>query len=596
MLRDLDSWKWQSRRDDAWSTVNVTQPLKDYILIPDDIPIIIGNNKHEGEMFVHGAFPLTMSKAVYWMFVGALFRDSASRVLKHYRGYVDQIEREAEELARRQIEEEENRQYYFEHQDELDREYQMLLTMNSNKGSYSRAEAHSLFPGSNRGGARSIRDLDLTNMTLAEASSLDKMSWIDRLLWFRQNLTLEELMQRDIKRQHLLAEKARLREVRRKEQAKAKALKRAARVVVDYRPVMSRIIDDYLFRCPSWHLAHSISRQRIERGNTNNVYVYQFSHSTHIPGYKECWGKSCHTSEIPYVFEAIEIIRSNYSTLGPYAQEEAPSSREYPYTEMLAAYRGAMEAADRMDEENQPVEAGNATRSSRRFQQLLNHLFGDYFKENADEEIASDMANRWVSFANTGDPNYDGSKAKWHPWRYMMDDSFTRDDRYRPWQHQDFDRIFDLEIPQEVDDPSDDDGFVWSDNPEEQIYRRRALNAMGMEVTDEDVFRIILRKRQREDDSDTSYDSFPFGNVARNKESAEQKEKARRAVIQLQQIAQDMGVIGTGLRGEPKKGSNTDTWEENFFPEMLELKWPPEGRFVERDCTCDLWDKIRYRY
>ena len=115
MFRDLDSWKWQSKREShAWSTVNVTQPLKDFTKIPDDIPIIIGANKHEGEMFVHGAFPLTMSKAVYWMFVGALFRDSASKVLKHYREHVDEIEREGRELARRHIEEEENRQFYFE--------------------------------------------------------------------------------------------------------------------------------------------------------------------------------------------------------------------------------------------------------------------------------------------------------------------------------------------------------------------------------------------------------------------------------------------------------------------------------------------------
>eukprot|EP00527_Entomoneis_sp_CCMP2396_P007535 CAMPEP_0198153490 /NCGR_PEP_ID=MMETSP1443-20131203/64431_1 /TAXON_ID=186043 /ORGANISM="Entomoneis sp., Strain CCMP2396" /LENGTH=64 /DNA_ID=CAMNT_0043819845 /DNA_START=29 /DNA_END=220 /DNA_ORIENTATION=- len=64
-----------------------------------------------------------MSKAVYWMFVGALFRDSASKVLKHYRGYVDEIEREAQELACRQIEEEENQQFYFEHREELDQEY-----------------------------------------------------------------------------------------------------------------------------------------------------------------------------------------------------------------------------------------------------------------------------------------------------------------------------------------------------------------------------------------------------------------------------------------------------------------------------------------
>lgn len=59
-------------RDTAWAAVNVSQPLKNLDQIPDDIPVIIGTNKNEGEMFVHGAFPISMSKAVYWMFCGAL--------------------------------------------------------------------------------------------------------------------------------------------------------------------------------------------------------------------------------------------------------------------------------------------------------------------------------------------------------------------------------------------------------------------------------------------------------------------------------------------------------------------------------------------
>lgn len=63
LFRDLDSWKWQAANlENAWAAVNVTQPLKHLDLIPDDIPIIIGTNKHEGEMFTHGAFPITMTK------------------------------------------------------------------------------------------------------------------------------------------------------------------------------------------------------------------------------------------------------------------------------------------------------------------------------------------------------------------------------------------------------------------------------------------------------------------------------------------------------------------------------------------------------
>jgi hypothetical protein len=63
MFRDLDSWKWQAANvENVWAAINVTQPLKHLDLIPDDIPIIIGTNKNEGEMFAHGAFPITMTK------------------------------------------------------------------------------------------------------------------------------------------------------------------------------------------------------------------------------------------------------------------------------------------------------------------------------------------------------------------------------------------------------------------------------------------------------------------------------------------------------------------------------------------------------
>ena len=63
LFRDLDSWKWQAANlENAWAAVNVTQPLKHLDLIPDGIPVIIGTNKHEGEMFAHGAFPITMTK------------------------------------------------------------------------------------------------------------------------------------------------------------------------------------------------------------------------------------------------------------------------------------------------------------------------------------------------------------------------------------------------------------------------------------------------------------------------------------------------------------------------------------------------------
>ena len=51
---------------------------------------------------------------VYWMFVGALFRESSTKILKHYRHLVDKVEDEANIIAQNQLEEEENRLNFIE--------------------------------------------------------------------------------------------------------------------------------------------------------------------------------------------------------------------------------------------------------------------------------------------------------------------------------------------------------------------------------------------------------------------------------------------------------------------------------------------------
>ena len=357
---------------------------------------MIGSNRHEGEMFVHSAFPAAMPKAVYWMFVGALFRDSASRVLRHYRGLVEEVERDAEAVALKQIEEEENRQLYLENREELDREYRTLLEMNATR----RRSSEGGFGGveGDAGSAGGLRTLIDSWAAGGHQDPLPLGGWVDDddddgdgngdggygfyppSLSRDANGTLESLRNRvrgiegtvstkpkrwgegaldalpwrqhddnpgspQSRRTLTRAERSDLkaleRESRRIARQKARALKEAAKVVVDYRPVMSRIIDDYLFRCPGWHYAQLLTEHR-ERGtllrrggqqgsgigsvgldggrgrngNTkadnggddgigdndarkttgNNVYVFRFSQPTHIPGYRECWGKSCHTA------------------------------------------------------------------------------------------------------------------------------------------------------------------------------------------------------------------------------------------------------------------------------------------------------------
>jgi hypothetical protein len=75
----------------------------------------------------------------------------------------------------------------------------------------------------------------------------------------------------------------------------------------DYRIVLSQIIGDYLFRCPSQFFATQLT------GVGTAVYLYEFALPTRTPGFPFCDGLSCHTCEIPYVFQQLEEIAANYS-------------------------------------------------------------------------------------------------------------------------------------------------------------------------------------------------------------------------------------------------------------------------------------------
>jgi hypothetical protein len=529
-----------------------------------------------------------MSKAVYWMFVGALFKDSSTRVLKHYRPYVDQVEQEAQIIAEQQIQEEENKQYYLEHKEQLEQEYQLLRALNASNNNYFYSNKNEPGDdddddddGSGGGGKENVISYDSVERLVKTWASGGAMGLVEndgddddddgddgdgiestnatnkRSWWWRQlpslfmnttaaSTTPEENAERAAK----IAQKLQLREEKRKERLRAKALKEAAKVVVDYRPVMSRIITDYLFRCPSWHYAHIISRNRVKKdGNLNNVYVYRFSQPTHVPGFKECWGKSCHTAELPYVFQSMEVIRSNYSTLSSIAEDEAPSAPEYPYTEMLAAFRGVLQKQQQQEQQQDPglLTKDNTKTNSNSFsdnnnkdsnwsnmknytgsfQRILTHFFGDYFREDADEEIASDMAERWVEFSRSGDPNYDGSKVQWIPWRYVPSEnidvggdgrrrrSSSNDmefEDYLPWESTE-DYSYEILEQEEVDDNNSNrrsasrrnengrgDAFQWSEHNDGRDYRRRALRAMNMAVAEEDMLRTELTRTKRDPD------------------------------------------------------------------------------------------------
>ena len=49
-------------------------------------------------------------------------------------------------------------------------------------------------------------------------------------------------------------------------------------------------------------------RKQEQNGRSAPVFVYQFSHPTEVPGFPACSGSSCHTAELPFVFNNVSIV------------------------------------------------------------------------------------------------------------------------------------------------------------------------------------------------------------------------------------------------------------------------------------------------
>jgi hypothetical protein len=316
--RPTAGYEGLSAKSRRWSSVRVRQPLKgDRFIetIPHDIPILVGCNQHEGELFVHSAFPAPMPKAVYWMFVGALFRDNASKILKHYRVSVEKLEQKAEELAWKQIQEEEKKHYFYDHRHQLDEEFRRRMR----KASSSLPPQGVSFCASNLTSSDINADAIMDSLSYDEVAPLihninDTIQTSDNLSDKAKN-TLKNPPEKSLNKKEQSSEgrtqqRVNRKALRRAARRRAQALKDAAKVIIDYRPVMSQIIGDYLFRCPTWHYAQILSKARIQKRSseqnfdtddqTANIYVYRFSQPTHVPGYKECWGKASHGMSVFY--------------------------------------------------------------------------------------------------------------------------------------------------------------------------------------------------------------------------------------------------------------------------------------------------------
>lgn len=143
---------------------------------------------------------------------------------------------------------------------------------------------------------------------------------------------------------------------------------------IDYRPVLSIILNDYMFRCPTWRAAHLLQEKSVDPAAAP-VYVFQFSHPTRVPGFPECHGLSCHTSELPFVFNNLDVIHKQYA--------------------MAYEHRNASSVKDL----------------------ISNILWGLFLNLDADERLSSVMADYWVAFGKTGNPNHKGAPLHWREWK-----------------------------------------------------------------------------------------------------------------------------------------------------------------------------------
>lgn len=133
-----------------------------------------------------------------------------------------------------------------------------------------------------------------------------------------------------------------------------------------------------------------------------------------VPGFPECHGLSCHTAELPFVFNNLDVIKKQYAMTS---------------------------------------ESRNAT-SAKEF--VSNLVWGLFFQVDTDERLASMMADFWVAFGKTGNPNYKGAAVHWRQWKGRR--------RYHLQQNP---------VDDDDDEESDEAGGVEAGDEEGEGKRRR---------------------------------------------------------------------------------------------------------------------------
>ena len=110
----------------------------------------------------------------------------------------------------------------------------------------------------------------------------------------------------------------------------------------------------------------------------------------------------------------------------------------------------------------------------------------------------------------------------------------------------------------------------------DELYRHRALELMQMAVVEEDLFRTELKRVQYRKEAEDEDSSFLKGTLWKRwyQQNGRQFDPMGRIrANEARRLAQEIGVMGIGL-SEDTRGAVPPA--EIYFPELLELTWPPE--------------------
>ncbi|EFA76380.1 cAMP-regulated D2 protein precursor [Heterostelium album PN500] len=76
----------------------------------------------------------------------------------------------------------------------------------------------------------------------------------------------------------------------------------------DNRPILARLLNDLLFKCPNRYMARALSK------NGDMTYLYRYTHVNSFNGSLPfCHTSACHGDELPYVFNSYDLIGFNVS-------------------------------------------------------------------------------------------------------------------------------------------------------------------------------------------------------------------------------------------------------------------------------------------